>query len=70
MSPRAGTPHPGVVVTLHVGNIRSGWCPTCKAWTLLVGDMLHLTSDGVSVLGTWSGCEICDDPNDPEASRA
>jgi len=62
-------PGPGAVSTLHVGNPRADWCAICRAYTRLIGDMLLLTPDGVSTLGTWAGCEICDDPTDQEAPR-
>jgi hypothetical protein len=52
-------------LTVHVtpGPAREDWCPACKAWTRLTGDVLMLTPDGVSLIGTWTVCEICDDPD-------
>ncbi|MER6367424.1 hypothetical protein [Streptomyces mirabilis] len=58
-------------LTVHVtpGPAREDWCPTCKANTRLTGDVLMLTPDGVSVVGTWTACEICDDPDGQEDNR-
>lgn len=53
--------------TVHLanGNVHTDWCPTCKAYTVLTGTTLLLTSGGVSTVGTWQWCEVC---NDPESS--
>lgn len=67
MSPLPG-PAP-LVVTVDTGEARQEWCTACKAYTRLTGDVLMLTPDGVSTVGTWTACEICDDPDDPEAAR-
>ncbi|MFG2404267.1 hypothetical protein ACGFR8_07985 [Streptomyces brevispora] len=49
---------------------RVEWCTACKAWSRLTGSIVLLTPDGVSTVGTWAWCEICDDPTDqPEARR-
>ncbi|WP_399879958.1 hypothetical protein ACGH7X_00050 [Streptomyces sp. BBFR51] len=67
-SPVADTPP----LTVHVipGPAREDWCPTCKAWTRLTGNILLLTPGGVSVVGTWTACEICgDEDDDQEATR-
>ncbi|GGQ50085.1 hypothetical protein GCM10010250_22110 [Streptomyces althioticus] len=61
-------PPPPLTVHVTPGPAREDWCPTCKAWTRLLGDILLLTPDGVSVVGTWTACEICDDPSE-EAGR-
>lgn len=58
-------------LTVHVipGPAHEDWCPTCKANTRLTGDILMLTPDGVSVVGTWTACEICDDPDELPRER-
>ncbi|MEV5930932.1 hypothetical protein ACPCSG_23580 [Streptomyces cellulosae] len=53
---------------LFPGSAKEQWCDACRAWTRLAGDILMLTPDGVSVVGTWTACEICDDPSE-EAGR-
>ncbi|MFD9903912.1 hypothetical protein [Streptomyces sp. NPDC059063] len=65
--PRPGAPP--VTATVHIGNLRADWCLTCKAWTKAMGDALLLSEDGVTILGTWMVCEICDDPTSREAPR-
>lgn len=47
---------------LAAGDVRADWCPVCKAYTVLTGMTLLLTPGGVSTVGTWSWCEVCDDP--------
>lgn len=61
---------PPLAVHVTPGPARETWCVACKAYTGITGDVLLLSPDGVSVVGTWSACEICDDPDDPEANRA
>ncbi|MFZ3595047.1 hypothetical protein [Streptomyces sp. BH104] len=56
-------------LSLNAGQVRSGWCTTCKAWTHLTADLLLLAPEGVSTIGTWEWCEICDDPDDPLPAR-
>ncbi|RPK58200.1 hypothetical protein EES44_24345 [Streptomyces sp. ADI96-15] len=56
-------------VALHPGTLRSGWCPECKAWTLITADLLLLSPDGLSTVGTGSWCEICDDADSPLPAR-
>lgn len=64
-------PPPDVVVTLMSGNATARWCTTCKAWTVLAGDLLLLSPGGVSTVGEFAWCEICDDPDQQqEATRA
>lgn len=58
-----------VGLALHCGTVRTGWCTTCKAWTQLTADLLLLAPDGVSHLGTWTWCEICDDADAPLPPR-
>ncbi|WTW95406.1 hypothetical protein OG216_19380 [Streptomycetaceae bacterium NBC_01309] len=61
-------PQPVSVVT---GDGREDWCAACKAYTRHTGDVLMLSPEGVSTVGAWSWCEICDDPADqpPEEAR-
>ncbi|MFF5045677.1 hypothetical protein [[Kitasatospora] papulosa] len=47
---------------LAAGDVHADWCPVCKAWTVLAGMTLLLTAAGVSQVGTFSWCEVCDDP--------
>ncbi|MCX5326287.1 hypothetical protein [Streptomyces sp. NBC_00120] len=56
-------------LSLHAGRVRSGWCSACKAWTHLTADLLLLAPEGVSTIGTWEWCEICDDPDEPLPAR-
>lgn len=56
-------------VALHPGTLHTDWCPTCKAWTHITSDLLLLTADGVTTVGTWAGCEICEDPDVPLPTR-
>ncbi|MET8609802.1 hypothetical protein [Streptomyces misionensis] len=58
-----------LTVAIDPGTPREDWCPACKAYTRLVGQVVVLTADGVSTVGEWAWCEICSDPNDPEANR-
>ncbi|GAB2331720.1 hypothetical protein [Streptomyces variabilis] len=69
--PRPPAPRPFPVLTVHVtaSTPRPDWCHLCKAWTRFTGDVLLLTPDGVSVVGSYAGCEICDEPDDPEETR-
>ena len=60
---------PHADLSLHAGALRAGWCTTCKAFTHISTDLLLLTPGGVSTVGTWSWCEICDDPDDPLPAR-
>lgn len=64
----AAPPGPGGGVTLAPGDVREDWCTVCKAYTRFTGAMLLLTPDGVTTVGYWVWCEICDDPEgDPRA---
>ncbi|MFJ6014472.1 hypothetical protein [Streptomyces sp. NPDC092952] len=70
MTPRPSPPtaaSPGLV--LHPGALQSGWCTVCKAWTHITADLLLLSPDGLTVVGTWAWCEICDDPDSPLPPR-
>jgi hypothetical protein len=62
-------PPPPLTVHVDPGPAREDWCPTCKAWTRLTGDILMLTAGGVSVVGTWTACEICDEHDDQGDDR-
>ncbi|HLL37262.1 MAG TPA: hypothetical protein VK545_25990 [Streptomyces sp.] len=53
---------PGPAVTLHPGPVRAEWCPACKAYTVVAGDLLLLTPDGVATVGAWAWCETCEEP--------
>ncbi|PWI15973.1 hypothetical protein DI272_18740 [Streptomyces sp. Act143] len=53
-----------LTVIVTPGPAREDWCKTCKAWTRTTGDILMLTPGGVSVVGTWTACEICNDEED------
>lgn len=65
----APTVPPWISCALHAETTATGWCLTCKAWTLLTADLLLLTPGGVSTLGTRTWCEVCDDPDDPLPPR-
>lgn len=58
-------------LTVAPGKVRDEWCTACKAYTRITGELLLLTAAGVSTVGTWTWCEICDDPTDQqqEATR-
>lgn len=56
-------------LALHHGTLRSGWCPACKAYTRITTDLLLLSPEGVAPVGTWTWCEICDDPDHPLPAR-
>ncbi|WP_381792972.1 hypothetical protein [Streptomyces niveus] len=66
MTPRPvrQTAPPGGLV-LHPGTLRSGWCTVCKAWTHITADLLLLSPTGLSTVGSFAWCEICDDPDSP-----
>jgi hypothetical protein len=55
-------------IAVDPGTPREEWCAACKAYTRLVGQVLLLSRDGVSTVGEWSWCEICD-PDDQEVRR-
>ncbi|MGW3971196.1 hypothetical protein ACWEFD_18090 [Streptomyces ardesiacus] len=60
-------PHPAdVEVSASAANVVAEWCSTCKAYTLLAGEIVLLTRDGVAHVGYWAWCETCDPP---EVSR-
>jgi hypothetical protein len=42
--------------------VRGLWCPTCLLPTAFEADVVVLSEDGVSTLGTFRGCEDSDDP--------
>ncbi|MFC7791403.1 hypothetical protein [Streptomyces cinereoruber] len=54
---------------IHPSTPATGWCTDCKAWTRQTVDLLLLTADGVSPVGTWTWCEIHDDPDSPLPPR-
>jgi hypothetical protein len=51
-------------VYVDLGPAREDWCTRCKAFTRVTGDILMLSPGGVTVVGTWTACEICDDQED------
>ncbi|MGW4731824.1 hypothetical protein ACWEQC_22120 [Streptomyces shenzhenensis] len=67
--PEAPPPPPDLVLTVTPGTAAPEWCPACKAWTRVSGDLLLLAPGGVSVVGRYAWCEICDDPTVPEENR-
>lgn len=69
MTPRQRpVPPPLTATTVYVtaSEPRTGWCHVCKAWTRFTGDVLYLDRGGVSVVGSYAGCEVCDDPDTPK----
>ncbi|MGW2951517.1 hypothetical protein [Streptomyces eurythermus] len=62
-------PPPPLTVHVDLGPAREDWCITCKAYTRVTGDILMLSPAGVSVVGAWTTCEICDDLDDQETDR-
>ncbi|MFH8577132.1 hypothetical protein [Streptomyces zaomyceticus] len=65
MSPRpAGAPYTAMTLVASTGTPTEEWCTGCKAYTRLAGPLLLLAPGGVSTIGTWSWCEICEDPAD------
>lgn len=52
-------------LALHPGTPRTGWCTTCRAWTHISVDLLLFAPDGLSTVGTWAWCEVCEDPDSP-----
>lgn len=68
MSP-ARPPAPDLVVTVTPGTPAPTWCPTCKAYTRLAGELLLLDPAGVTQVGSYTWCEVCDDPHTPLPPR-
>ncbi|MCY0957731.1 hypothetical protein [Streptomyces sp. H27-H5] len=66
---RIGAPPTDLVLTVAVGTPTEEWCTACKAYTRLAGDLLILAPGGVSRIGTWTWCEICEDPRDRREER-
>ncbi|MFB0617234.1 hypothetical protein [Streptomyces sp. AGS-58] len=65
-------PHrPHTLVTpVDVANVRTEqWCGSCKAYSGFLLDVIALFPAAVTVIGTVTGCVICDDPDDPEVQR-
>ncbi|WP_327345970.1 hypothetical protein [Streptomyces europaeiscabiei] len=62
-------PPPPLTVHVALGPAREVWCRICKAFTRATGDILMLTAGGVSVVGTWNACEICDGHDGQENAR-
>ncbi|MFI0934588.1 hypothetical protein ACH4RG_23060 [Streptomyces sp. NPDC021019] len=60
---------PWTDLVLQHGPVRPGWCPECKAETRITTDLLLLAPEGVSHVGTWTWCEVCDDPDHPLPMR-
>lgn len=61
-------PFPATTVYITAGTPRTRWCTACKAHTGFTGTVLLLTPDGVSTVGAYTGCEICDDEPDEGSS--
>lgn len=58
-----------VEVTADAANVSAEWCSSCKAYTLLAGEIVLLTPDGVVTVGYWAWCETCDPPEEaPDAA--
>lgn len=66
---RTGTPYTALTLTVTAGTPTEEWCAVCKAYTRVTGDLLLLTPDGVSKVGTWTWCETCEDPGDQQKER-
>ncbi|MGW1989588.1 hypothetical protein [Embleya sp. NPDC001921] len=47
---------------MSAGAVTAQWCPTCKANTLLLGEVLVIAPGGVARVAAWQWCEICEDP--------
>lgn len=60
---------PPLGVTVAPSEVREDWCPVCKAYTRITGSLALLTAAGVSTVGTWAWCSVCEDPDDQEVSR-
>ena len=65
-SRQGAAPPPDMILTVTLGTSATEWCTACKAWTRVSGDLLLLDPRGVSVVGRYSVCEICDDPDTPK----
>jgi hypothetical protein len=52
-------------VTAAAAAVTAQWCSTCKAYTLLAGEIVLLTPDGVATVGYWAWCETCEPPEVP-----
>jgi hypothetical protein len=50
-------------------SLATGWCTVCKAETVLTADLLLISLAGVTPVGPWIWCEICDDDNPLPARR-
>jgi hypothetical protein len=50
------------LIRLEVGNLHHDeWCERCKALTGFTADVVAVHDDGVTVVGTVTGCVICFD---------
>ncbi|MFF2612365.1 hypothetical protein [Kitasatospora sp. NPDC058046] len=57
-------------VSLTAGAVTTAlWCPTCKAFTVLDGEIWLLARGGLVKVGGWRWCEVCDDPAEPPIER-
>ncbi|MGA5497712.1 hypothetical protein ACPCSP_25445 [Streptomyces cinereoruber] len=68
-TPRPARPQAPPGVALQPGTAVTDWCALCKAWTRQTVALLLLTVDGVAPAGSWSWCEIHDDPDSPLPPR-
>ncbi|MFJ5037953.1 hypothetical protein [Streptomyces parvulus] len=64
MNPRVEAP-----ITTATSEPREKWCPACKAYTAVAFDVHALFPTGLTWLGTFTVCELCDDPSDQEDTR-
>lgn len=53
-------------VTVATSEPRPKWCDDCKANSAIAVDVFALFPTGLTFLGTFAFCEICDDPADQE----
>lgn len=60
----SGAPYTALRLTTAPGTPTEEWCATCKAYSRLSGALLLLAPGGVSTIGTYSWCDICEDPAD------
>ncbi|PSK57974.1 hypothetical protein B0E38_01819 [Streptomyces sp. 111WW2] len=62
---RPAEPRPDEVeVNAAAANVTAEWCNSCKAYTLLAGEIVLIIQDGVVTVGYWAWCETCDPPEE------
>lgn len=67
--PAAADARPAPVATVAASGLTADWCTTCKAYTRVTGEVVLITRDGVSTVGVFEWCEICDDAPDARQER-